>query len=214
MGSKKVAVVGAGTVGLSVAYRLSELYPSSCVEVTVIAEEFLQQTTSYGSGGLWEPYQIAGTPEERVNQWGKISFKHFQDLYYSDYAAEAGVQLLTAYQLLEAHQDGSDPSWKDIVYNYKHLDAADLRAMNVPDKYVKGMTFGTFVVEQKYYMQYLMRILKDRGVSFQQQTVSNVEDLAKSGEYDLIINCTGLGAVQAANDDSMYPVRGQVLRVK
>jgi glycine/D-amino acid oxidase-like deaminating enzyme len=56
---KRVAVIGAGTVGLSAAFRLLELYKDQ-VEVTIIAAEFLQQTTSYGSGGLWEPYQIAG----------------------------------------------------------------------------------------------------------------------------------------------------------
>lgn len=52
-------VVGAGTVGLSVAL-ISKLTFGSAVDVTIVAEKFLQQTTSYGSGGLWEPYQIAG----------------------------------------------------------------------------------------------------------------------------------------------------------
>ena len=56
---KRVAVIGAGTVGLSVALKLVEKYGQQ-VDVTIIAAEFLQQTTSYGSGGLWEPYQIAG----------------------------------------------------------------------------------------------------------------------------------------------------------
>lgn len=56
---KRVAVIGAGTVGLSVALKLVEKYGHQ-VDVTIIAAEFLQQTTSYGSGGLWEPYQIAG----------------------------------------------------------------------------------------------------------------------------------------------------------
>ena len=56
---KRVAVIGAGTVGLSVALKLVEKFGQQ-VEVTIIAAEFLQQTTSYGSGGLWEPYQIAG----------------------------------------------------------------------------------------------------------------------------------------------------------
>jgi glycine/D-amino acid oxidase-like deaminating enzyme len=56
---KKVAVLGAGTVGLSTALKLKERFGHN-VEVTVIAAEFLQQTTSYSCGGLWEPYQIAG----------------------------------------------------------------------------------------------------------------------------------------------------------
>ncbi|RYG67979.1 FAD-binding oxidoreductase [archaeon] len=56
----KVAIIGGGAVGLSVALRLKEELGYR-VDVTIIAECFLQQTTSYGSGGLWEPYQIAGS---------------------------------------------------------------------------------------------------------------------------------------------------------
>jgi len=56
---KRVAIVGAGTVGLSVALRAVEFTDHS-IDVTVVAAEFLSQTTSYGSGGLWNPYQIAG----------------------------------------------------------------------------------------------------------------------------------------------------------
>jgi len=57
---KRVAIVGAGTVGLSVALRAAE-FAGHSIDITIIANEFLSQTTSYGSGGLWEPYQIAGT---------------------------------------------------------------------------------------------------------------------------------------------------------
>lgn len=32
--------------------------------------------------------------------------------------------------------------------------------------------------------------------------------------YDLIINCTGLGARDLANDEHVVPVRGQVIRVR
>ena len=56
---KKVAVIGAGVVGLSVALRLLEEHNDE-VHVTIIADKFLHQTTTYSCGGLWEPYQIAG----------------------------------------------------------------------------------------------------------------------------------------------------------
>lgn len=56
----KVGIVGAGVVGLSVALKLKENF-SSAVDVTIIAENYFQGTTSFGSGGFWEPYAIAGT---------------------------------------------------------------------------------------------------------------------------------------------------------
>ena len=59
-----VAIIGAGTIGLSVAENLlkevSMLGCPSELKITIIAEYFYDKTTSYGSGGLWEPYQIAG----------------------------------------------------------------------------------------------------------------------------------------------------------
>ena len=33
------------------------------------------------------------------------------------------------------------------------------------------------------------------------------------GKYDVVVNCTGIGSRQLIGDTSVYPVRGQVLRV-
>ena len=84
--------------------------------------------------------------------------------------------------------------------------------MGLPSKYVTGFSFATFVVDQKYYMQYLTNKLKDSKVKFLQRRVEDVKDL--TAQYDIVINCTGLGAKQTNSDDGMYPIRGQVLRVR
>lgn len=49
-------------------------------------------------------------------------------------------------------------------------------------------------------------------LSIQRRRITSFADIR--GEYDFIINCAGLGARQLANDDSMMPVRGHVLRVR
>jgi len=33
-------------------------------------------------------------------------------------------------------------------------------------------------------------------------------------EFDLVVNCTGLGAEELAGDASLVPVRGQVIKVR
>lgn len=33
-------------------------------------------------------------------------------------------------------------------------------------------------------------------------------------DYDVIVNCSGLGAMKLVPDQTMYPIRGQVVRVK
>lgn len=58
----RVAVIGAGVVGLTAATKLLELFPS--LHLTVVAEN-IGKTTSEGAGGLWKPYTLEDTPPER-----------------------------------------------------------------------------------------------------------------------------------------------------
>ncbi len=52
MVSSHVCVLGAGVVGLTTALRLRQELPH--LRVTLVAENFGVDTTSHGSGGLWE----------------------------------------------------------------------------------------------------------------------------------------------------------------
>ena len=45
-----------------------------------------------------------------------------------------------------------------------------------------------------------------------QRKINNLNEL--SDEYDIIINCTGLGARELVGDLSVYPVRGQIIEVE
>jgi glycine/D-amino acid oxidase-like deaminating enzyme len=97
--------------------------------------------------------------------------------------------------------------------NFKELSISDLRRLNLPEKFVYGVTFGTLVVEQKYYMRYLMEELEKYGVQFEQRRVTSIDEF-NSSDYDVVVNCAGLGGGRLVGDQSMYPIRGQVLRVK
>lgn len=148
-----------------------------------------------------------------INGWGEHAFEHFKEVYHSKDAVEAGVQLVNAYQAFEAHEQVTVPAWKDIVFNFQELSEPDLRKMGLPAKYVYGFKFGTFVVDQKYYMRYLTRRLTEMGVVFEQKRLEGLGEVLARG-FDCIVNCSGLGATVVVGDTSMYPIRGQVLRVK
>ena len=158
-------------------------------------------------------WYLKGTADEQINKWGACSFDHFKELYHGSDAVKAGVQLLNTYQVYEESEATTEPAWKDIVFNFTHLSAEDIEKMGLAPKYVKGYKFGTFVVDQKYYMQYLTRILTAQGVKFEQRRLSSLDEVTNGG-YDCVVNCTGLGAFAVAGDESMYPIRGQVLRVR
>ena len=158
-GPVRCAVVGAGVVGLSVATQLQEQlstagYPAT---VTVIAESFYENTTSYGAGGFWEPYQVGGTPDELINRWGEFSYRRFLKLHTSSQAAEAGVQLFPAHFIFEESEMPFEvPCWKDAVINFKELTQADLRTLALPEKYVGGFSFLTAVRQRE--ILYMLRM--------------------------------------------------------
>lgn len=60
----KVAIVGAGVIGLSCATVIQERFPD--VAITLFAEKFSPGTTSDGAAGLFAPYLIGDTPAEEV----------------------------------------------------------------------------------------------------------------------------------------------------
>ena len=66
----RVCVLGAGVIGLSTAVRIQEKSNASGgspgVEVTLVADRFTPYTTSDGSGGFWEPYNLGNTPLAQI----------------------------------------------------------------------------------------------------------------------------------------------------
>lgn len=61
---QKIAVIGAGVCGATVAFRLQEQFGSS-VSITILAEELSPNTTGDIAAGLWSPYTLGNTPAER-----------------------------------------------------------------------------------------------------------------------------------------------------
>lgn len=62
----KVAIIGAGVIGLGTAVAVAENYVGKNVDITLFAEEISPNTTGDGSAGLWSPYILGNTPENLV----------------------------------------------------------------------------------------------------------------------------------------------------
>ena len=216
----KVAVVGAGVVGLSVAHVL-KLRHGTSVEIHVIASIIGDGTTSSGAGGLWEPYRLDGTDPSFVHSLSRASLEHFLLLHDDEtLRTESGVRKRSAYQLLQG-TTFEDPFWHDLVKNYQRLDEGDLQKiaidknLNVPARFQCGYSFDTVVADPNYYLNYLEENLKRQGgVTFTQRTLVGLSELDEDeDDYDVIVNCTGLGAARLVDDGDVRPIRGQVVRV-
>ena len=98
--------------------------------------------------------------------------------------------VVSAYCLYSDKDAVPIPSWADITFNFTQLTRSDLDKMNIPSTYTTGFSFGTFVLDQKYYLRYEMNKLKSRGVTLIQRHIRNVSELFDQG-YDIIVNCSG-----------------------
>lgn len=63
---KKVFVIGAGVNGLSCAVKVAEYFYRQSVQVTLVSEDVSPNTTGDLSAGLWGPYLIGSSPEEKI----------------------------------------------------------------------------------------------------------------------------------------------------
>lgn len=74
------------------------------------------------------------------------------------------------------------------------------------------MYYKTFTIEPSFFLPYLYKRILKAGGRIQRKRIESFDELEV---YDLVINCTGLGAhTLVGGDIELKPIRGQVLRVR
>mmetsp|Transcript_2223 Transcript_2223/g.5901 ORF Transcript_2223/g.5901 Transcript_2223/m.5901 type:complete len:426 (-) Transcript_2223:578-1855(-) len=205
-----VAVLGAGVVGLTSALRLLQELPGS--RVTIISSKLGTDTTTAGAAGLWGPYKMSNTPEELTLRWGSATFEHLMRLFYTADAPRAGVFLSYAHHVLSEPEP--PPAWTNIVHSFGPMDPKHLALL--PARYKHGYSYGTVMCEGRRYLQYLTDAINATGRAEWKSGVSLAgwAQALEYGAFDALCNCCGLGAFEVAKDKTMYPIRGQVMRVR
>lgn len=185
----RIIVVGAGVIGLTAAVRLAE----GGHEVAVLARDLPLETTSAVAAAVWYPYLAA--PADQVAKWGRASYEQFVELAET----EPSVRLRHGRELLV--EPRPDPQWA--------ADLPDLqRVGSLPEGFRDGWSFTTPVVEMPLYLVYLTKRLEAAGGTITRAALPGLPTHA-----DIVVNCAGLGARLTANDQTVTPVRGQVLTV-
>jgi D-amino-acid oxidase len=86
------------------------------------------------------------------------------------------------------------------------------RTVDLPEDYVECFSFVTPVIEMPLYLGWLRKRYDSLGGSLRQRTIPDFNDLPDT--FDIVVNCTGLESGVLLDDSEVYPVRGQIIRVR
>jgi D-amino-acid oxidase len=192
----RVCVVGGGVIGLTVAYELA----GAGHRVEVLADRTAQESVSAVAGALWFPYAIDNSSATST-QLG-TSLERFRRL--AD-RPETGVVLREGL-LLERHPD-TPRDWMRVVAGYTPVAAAAL-----PTGATAGFRLTLPMVDTPRYLDWLRRVGVEAGVRHRQATVNDLAEVTTG--VDAVVVAAGLrSAALLGDDDTGYPVRGQVVRL-
>ena len=192
---KSVLVIGGGVNGLSTGICLLE----DGWDVMIYSEEFSPNTTSDVAAALWYPFLSA--PVEKTNVWGSRTYNILKLL-----ATEkgAGIDMTQTFEYFRSSQP--DPVWKSTVDNFERITD------DLPSDYVECFSFMTQVIEMPIYLEWLMNRYNLLGGKLEKRRVNDFSEVPE--KFQLVVNCTGLSSGELCNDSEVYPVRGQIIRIK
>ncbi|XP_006879103.1 PREDICTED: D-aspartate oxidase [Elephantulus edwardii] len=207
MDTVRVAVVGAGVIGLSTALCISKLVPQS--SITVISDKFTPNTTSDVAAGMLIPHTYADASIHKQKQWFRETFEHLLEIANSSEAGDAGVHLVSGWQIFQNLPTEEVPFWADVVLGFRKMTGAELKKF---PRHAFGQAFTTLKCECPAYLPWLEKRVKERGGLILTRRIRDLWELHQS--FDIVVNCSGLGSRELAGDTQILPVRGQVLKVQ
>ncbi len=196
---QRVAIVGAGVSGLTCGIVFAERGYRSAI----FAQEIGQRTTSGAAGALWFPYDAE--PADKVIAWARETYKVLVDLSRDSQTGVSMVELRSFSRTAEI----SIPDWAI------PLGAGRLKQPVIPSGveeshlFTSGFTMEVPLMDTTRYLDYLKERLTNAGGSIHGNVhFDELEDVGR--EFDLVINCSGIGAKMLAADVDLEPHRGQV----
>ena len=187
--------MGAGVSGLTTGIRLLE----EGWNVNIITENMSPNTVSDTAAAWWYPF--LAEPIEKTNRWSSETFKQLLRLKNIE-----GVDCITLRKGREYLEEKCDPpGWSFEIPYFRILEKEEI---------IEGYTFGwemeAPVIEMNLYMPWLLSRFEDLGGVFELKKFNSIEEVP--GEF--IVNCTGIGARIISEDETVIPVRGQVIYIE
>lgn len=192
MTGQTVTVVGCGVAGLSTATVLRR---QGC-DVAIVAAQLPFDTVSVVAGAIWAPSRLA--PTDRVPGWALRTREVFSELA-SD--PDAGIAPL---MMTDIFVEDPGRLWGEDTPFMRRLSAAEL-----PPGYATGFEIDGYRVDPPTYLRWLIDNFTAMGGTITLERLQQLADV----DGDCVVNCSGLGARELADDASMFGIRGQVVAV-
>lgn len=195
---RSVAVIGAGAIGLATA----ALAQRAGFRVTIYTERPPEETTSAKAAASFKPAGLRY--DERNVRMITTSLEEFGRI-----AAEfpdAGVRRHVHWEAFSTFPN--TPWYLDFVENPELLEGG-----HVPGGYDFGWRYTTWFIDMPIFIAWLTgRFHESGGRLVVGRSFSTLEAIAALPE-DLLFNCTGIGSRRLCRDESLVPVRGQIVLI-
>ncbi len=206
---KRAAIIGAGVSGLTCGVVLAEHEWN----VTIFADETGEQTTSAAAAAVWFPYDAE--PADKIIPWSLITYERLRDLARD---SQSGVSMVELRQFTRAGEIAI-PDWAKNLGAYSisvvpsenaspARTEGSLTIPGFPSTFTAGFALTVPLIDATIYLDYLAKRLRTAGGTIQSAHISKVDEIPR--DFDVIINCSGIGARDLVHDSDLEAHRGQV----
>lgn len=215
----EIVIVGAGVLGLSAAFAISENF-SRPHKITIVAEHdpesvpYLSQYTSPWAGAHFRPFPLKNAGELKDYPLSRKTLQRFKNLAQTN--PELSIKFVTGIEYFGApdkHYKNLGEGYKEEIDNFRVLQPKEL-----PKDAEMGTTYDTYVMNSPHYLQFLYRRLKFHyGVDFVTAKLDKLSDVLRYAKLNrfVIVNCSGMGLQwDGGYDPKLFPIRGQTLLVR
>uniref|UniRef100_A0A1I8HUU8 DAO domain-containing protein n=1 Tax=Macrostomum lignano TaxID=282301 RepID=A0A1I8HUU8_9PLAT len=207
-----VTVLGAGIVGWSVAVQLLDALPNC--RLTVVADQLDGETVSWVAAGSFRVENFEELCPDRPGQgrkWAADSFQHYLDLAVAAQRAACCCRLCKCTKT----SNQTPPDYLQLAHSVATLTPDQLRAEFPRWPSLQcGWSCETTLTESRLYLPFLRARCRCTNLAVTRQRVNSLSEILDGSSCRLLFNCSGLGAAQLAKDPNVYPIRGQVFKVR
>lgn len=216
LGTMSTVIVGAGIIGISIAYRIAELNPNA--DITIVSKHFPDsglldpEYTSSKAGAHFRPFPSKSAVEYRDSKFTRGTYEKYKK--WAVEHPESSIKMIKGIDYLEfgnALYENVAEGYSEVVEDF-HVIPKD----QLPTGVRFGAEYTTFSVNPHEVMKFMLNSLIIRQkVKVVQREVKSLREVSLLYPGLPIVNCTGNGLLYDGNHDpSCFQIRGQTLLVR